>query len=607
MRVVGKVTMYRGTLEFHHPDLQDHVEGEESDKILPIYEETEGLTTRQLSKLIKLCLDDLKDSPEVMREKSPRLIPDKPVFRSQHYAPKVPQLPEPLERLPEWLRKENELMDRYAALQEIHEPHDAKSDLYLLYKSSAQRRIIFDEFFWLELHLASRKAGFKREAAFAFKKDLALAEKLEAQLPFALTNAQKRAFKEITADITQPHPMHRLVQGDVGSGKTLVALLAVMVAKSSGFQSAIMAPTEILAEQHYQNAKRLLEPLDVSVGLLTGSLKSSEKKETLRKLQGGEIDLVVGTHALIQEDVHFEQMGLVIVDEQHRFGVHQRTALKEKGLSPHFLIMTATPIPRTLAMTVYGDLDVSVIDELPAGRSPIQTRVTYESKRPQMMKFLRDQLVKGRQAYIVYPLVEESEKVDLKDALSAHAQIQSEFPDYKVGLLHGKMKPVEKEAVMNDFRAGATHILVSTTVIEVGVDVPNANLMIVEHTERFGLSQLHQLRGRVGRGAHKSYCILMLGYAVSDESRQRANIMESTTDGFKIAEADLEIRGPGEFMGTRQSGLAGFKMANLVRDLQILQDARKAAFAVLQKDPQLENVENQSLRAELRKNEGPLG
>ena len=400
--------------------------------------------------------------------------------------------------------------------------------------------------------------------------------------------------------------MHRLVQGDVGSGKTLVALAASLVAKENGFQTAIMVPTEILAEQHYQNAVKYLEPLGVTIGYLTGSMKTSERNQTYDMLKQGMIDVIVGTHALIQEAVEFKNLGLVVIDEQHRFGVHQRSELKKKGLSPHFLVMTATPIPRTLAMTVYGDLDVSVIDELPPGRSPIVTRVTYDSKRGQVMGFMRDQLKAGRQAYVVYPLVEESEKMDLRDAVGAFKELETMFsPDYRVALLHGKMKPDEKDEVMRGFRAHEFDILVSTTVIEVGVDVPNANLMLIEHAERFGLSQLHQLRGRVGRGQHKSYCVLMLGKAVSDESRERAQIMEQTSDGFKIAEADLAIRGPGEFLGARQSGLPGFKMANLVRDVKILQEARTAAFSVLEKDPNLAKSENAPLRQELVRAHGP--
>jgi len=367
----------------------------------------------------------------------------------------------------------------------------------------------------------------------------------------------------------------------------------------------LMAPTEILAEQHFKNAQKLLQPLGLRVGLLTGKTKTAERKELLQNLAAGETDFLIGTHALIEDEVKFKDLALAIIDEQHRFGVEQRGVLKNKGRSPHFLVMTATPIPRTLAMTVYGDLDVSIIDEMPPGRSPIQTRVIFENKKPAALQFMQEQIEKGRQSYIVYPLVEESEKIDLKDAVSEYENLQAMFPKIKMGLLHGKMKSIEKEEVMNRFRAGELQILVSTTVIEVGVDVPNANIMIIEHAERFGLSQLHQLRGRVGRGVHKSFCIMIMGYAVSEEAKQRTEFMEKTTDGFKIAEFDLEMRGPGEFMGTRQSGLPGFKMANLVRDMAILQEAREAAFEVLRKDAQLKLPDHQSLREELTRTHGP--
>ena len=343
----------------------------------------------------------------------------------------------------------------------------------------------------------------------------------------------------------------------------------------------------------------------MNVGLLTGRTKTSERQALLGKLESGEIQLLIGTHALIEDWVKFKNLALVIVDEQHRFGVQQRGKLKQKSISPHFLVMTATPIPRTLAMTVYGDLEVSVIDEMPPGRSPIQTRAVFENKRPEALKFLGEQILKGRQAYVVYPLVEESEKIDLKNAVEEFEKLKTHFPQFRLGLLHGKMKASEKEQVMDEFRRGEIQILVSTTVIEVGVDVPNANLMMVEHAERFGLSQLHQLRGRVGRGEHKSFCVLIMGNAVSQEARARTRFMEETTDGFKIAEFDLEMRGPGEFLGTRQSGLPGFQMANLVRDVLILQEARKAAFELLEKDPQLLAKENQTLKQELLRAHGP--
>lgn len=574
VRVVGKVTEYRGRIEFHHPDIRDIEPGEEAqDALIPLYTEIEGLATAKIQKLVRVAFAQIEEWPE--------------------------------EALPRWILQKYDLKPRNEALKEIHFPEPQRAQEYASFRSPGQRRIIFDEFFWLELFLASRKVGFQKEGAPQILNKGVKLLALEKSLPFAMTGAQKRVFAEIKADLEKKHPMHRMVQGDVGCGKTLVSFMAALYASESSYQSCLMAPTEILAEQHYKNAKKVLEPQGLRVGLLVGKTKASERKQLLADLLGGTIDLIIGTHALIEDEVQFANLGLVVIDEQHRFGVEQRGVLKAKGQSPHFLVMTATPIPRTLAMTVYGDLDVSIIDEMPPGRSPIQTRVTYESKRPQAMQFMLEQIRKGRQAYVVYPLVEESEKIDLKDAVSEYEKLKAQFPEITFGLLHGKMKPHEKEQVMELFRHQQIQVLVSTTVIEVGVDVPNANIMIIEHAERFGLSQLHQLRGRVGRGEHKSFCILIMGYAVSEEGRQRTEMMEKTSDGFKIAEFDLEMRGPGEFMGTRQSGLSGFKLANLVRDMQILQQAREAAFEVLRKDPKLSYLENKLLREELLREHGP--
>lgn len=574
VRVVGKVTEYRGRIEFHHPDIRDIEPDEETqDALIPLYTEIEGLATAKIMKLVRQALAQLEEWPA--------------------------------EALPKWILEKYQLKARKDALKEIHFPDPAKAAEYAEFKSAAQRRLIFDEFFWLELYLASKKTGFQKEGAPQIRNKGEKLNSLAQSLPFSMTGAQQRVFSEIKADLEKAHPMHRMVQGDVGSGKTLVSFMAAVYVAESGFQSCLMAPTEILAEQHFKNAKKVLEPLGIRLALLVGKTKASEKKQILLDLQSGAVDLIIGTHALIEDDVQFVNLGLVIIDEQHRFGVEQRGVLKNKGKSPHFLVMTATPIPRTLAMTVYGDLDVSIIDEMPPGRSPIQTRAIFESKRPQALQFMLEQLQKGRQAYIVYPLVEESEKIDLKDAVSEFENLQKQFPQIRFGLLHGKMKPDEKDQVMTRFRNQDIQVLVSTTVIEVGVDVPNANIMIIEHAERFGLSQLHQLRGRVGRGEYKSFCVLIMGYAVSEEGRQRTEMMEKTSDGFKIAEFDLEMRGPGEFMGTRQSGLSGFKMANLVRDMQILQQAREAAFEVLRKDPKLSYVENKELREELLREHGP--
>ena len=592
VRVIGRVINYRGRIEFHHPDLQDDAPETyaDDDVIVPIYPETDGITNRQLRKMIQDALAGI--------------------------APHQDQL----ELLPPWMRTSCDLLPRYQALLNAHRPSKDSGPELAEFKTPAHRRLIFEEFFWLELWLASRKQEVSREVGIKMRRDLKLVNALRARLPFELTGAQERAFQEILNDLCDPeptgpkhsihpippiHPMHRLVQGDVGSGKTMVALMSALVAIASGYQATLMVPTEILAEQHDQTARRLLEPLGLKVGLLTGSLKARERAQALALLERGEIHLLIGTHALIEDTVQFKDLGLVIIDEQHRFGVQQRARLKNKGSSPHFLIMTATPIPRTLAMTVYGDLDVSVIDELPKGRSPIQTRVGFESNRGKMLEFVRAQITKGRQAYFVYPLVEESEKIDLKNAVTAFDELRQHFPEYQLGLLHGRMKPDEKDQVMRRFRAGEFQILVATTVIEVGVDVPNANVMVIEHSERFGLSQLHQLRGRVGRGEHKSFCLLMLGYAVSEEARDRVKIMEESTDGFVIAERDLELRGPGEFLGARQSGLPGFKLANLVRDARILQAARDAAFEVFRRDPSLRLTEHAALRRELLRAHGP--
>ncbi len=565
VRVIGKVTQYRGVLEFHHPDIHPlGVEEEDENALIPIYTEIEGLSSAKIARLIKSGLGQV-----------------------------VP------EYLPPWILQKHSLLGLNQALHEVHLPPPEQGDQFLKFTAPAQRRVIFDEFFMVEVNLAMKKAGIEKEKSTPVVSTGKWSEKLRSGLPFELTAAQLRAFDEIKSDLQKAHPMHRLVQGDVGSGKTLVALMAAAFAAEGGVQTALMVPTEILAEQHFRNSEKFLAPLGMKVAFLTSQTKTKERNQILEDLKAGAIHLLIGTHALIQDDVEFKSLGLVIVDEQHRFGVEQRNKLKHKGMAPHFLVMTATPIPRTLAMTVYGDLDVSIIDELPKGRQPIVTRKTFQSKRDLVMAFVREHVQKGRQAYIVYPLIEESETLDLKNALEEYEKVREDFKDFKVGLLHGRMKAQEKDEVMNAFRRGEIHILVSTTVIEVGVDVPNANIMVIEHAERFGLSQLHQLRGRVGRGEFKSFCILVLGYALSEEATQRAEIMERTSDGFKIAEADLEMRGPGEFLGTRQSGLPGFKMANLVRDVRVLQDARAAAFELIARDPLLSKPENVGIRARL--------
>jgi ATP-dependent DNA helicase RecG len=446
-------------------------------------------------------------------------------------------------------------------------------------RSPAHQRLIFEELFWVSLRIAIRRGErIKEPKGAAIKIDAAMKLRIGSVLPFKLTDAQRKVVRELFRDMRADAPMNRLLQGDVGSGKTIVALIAMLAAMENGYQTALMVPTEILAEQHARNIKRILAKSPYRVELLSGSLKPADKKLLRRSIAAGAVHASIGTHALIQEDVSFKNLGLVVIDEQHRFGVMQRAELRERGMNPDVLVMTATPIPRSLAMTVYGDLDVSIIDELPPGRTPIETKVFGEEGRQEVKKLIAREVRAGRQVYVVYPLVEESEKMDLRDATKRYEYLRDRvFPKFSVGLLHGRMKPEEKEEVMRRFITGEIQILVSTTVIEVGVDVPNASVMIVEHAERFGLSQLHQLRGRVGRGAEQSYCLLLASDKQTEVARERLGIMEETNDGFKIAEKDLQIRGPGEVMGTRQAGLPEFRVANLIRDLEILQLARKEA------------------------------
>lgn len=575
VKVVGQVSYYKNQAEFHHPDIYPFKEEEEDqqDALIPVYTEMEKVSQNKIRKIIATAFSALKQDAEFTN----------------------------LDPLPQWLREENNLIGKMEALEKIHQPSQEEVEKYLTFRSPAQRRLIFDDFFFLQLYMGMKRVGLKKEQTYSMKACSTLSEKLKKALSFSLTSAQERVLKEVSEDMEQEYPMHRLVQGDVGCGKTIVALLACCSVIENGFQCAIMAPTEILAEQHYRNAQKLLEPLGIKVALLTGKTRAKPKREILEKLVSGYTSLCIGTHALIQESVQFKKLGFVIVDEQHRFGVHQRGLLKEKGKQPHFLVMTATPIPRSLAMTLYGDLDASVIDEMPKGRKPVVTKKTYSSQREKVWVFLESEIQKGRQAYVVYPLVEESEKIDLKNAVEEYEKLQKRFPDFKLGLIHGRLSFSEKQEVMSEFLKGEVQILVSTTVIEVGVDVPNASMMIVEHAERFGLSQLHQLRGRVGRGEYKSYCVLILSGGFSEESLSRLSIMEKTSDGFKIAEADLEIRGPGEFLGTRQAGLPEFRVASLVRDGRLLQQAKESAIKLIKKDPQLSQLEHQLVKKQMEK------
>ncbi|HJP91154.1 MAG TPA: ATP-dependent DNA helicase RecG [Pyrinomonadaceae bacterium] len=491
------------------------------------------------------------------------------------------------ETLPPDLRQRAQLIGRAQALREIHFPTQSASMIdYELSRSPAHVRMIFEDFFWITFAIGVKRGQRVKESKEApVRIDKAVKDAIASVMPFKLTRAQRKVTADIFNDMQSTAPMNRLLQGDVGSGKTIVAVIAMIAAMENRTQTALMAPTEILAEQHARSIKRLLARTPYRVELLTGSLRAAEKRRLQTALREGEINAVIGTQALIQEAVAFANLGLAVIDEQHRFGVMQRAELRERGLNPDVLVMTATPIPRSLAMTVYGDLDVSVIDELPPGRTPIETMVFGEDQRQEVKRLISREVKAGRQVYVVYPLIEGSEKTDLKDATRRYEYLRDTvFPKLSVGLLHGKMKAAEKERVMNAFVAGEIKILVSTTVIEVGVDVPNASVMIVEHAERFGLSQLHQLRGRVGRGAEKSYCVLLTSDKKTVNAEERLGIMAKTSNGFVIAEKDLELRGPGELLGTKQSGLPEFRIANLVRDQELLEQAKREAEFYLGKE-----------------------
>jgi ATP-dependent DNA helicase RecG len=489
--------------------------------------------------------------------------------------------PQLQDALPDWLRRQHGLIGLGDALRQFHFP-TTMDDV-----DTARRRLVFDELLELQLALQLKRKHRAERSSLQGARRGELIERFLKQLPFRLTGAQSRVVDEIMVDLAAPEAMNRLVQGDVGSGKTVVAVVALLAAIQAGTQGALMAPTEILAEQHFQKVQGWLEPLGLRTALLLGSMKRSERKQIIGELALGTIDLVVGTHALIVDDVQFRQLGLIVIDEQHRFGVKQRAILRAKGQFPEILTMTATPIPRTLALALHGDLDVSTIDELPPGREPVQTELITARGRKKVWESVRLEIAKGRQAYVVFPLIEESEKLDVKAATEEAEKLANDvFPEYRIGLLHGQMDSASKDAVMGRFVAGEVQILVSTTVIEVGVDVPNATVMVIENAERFGLAQLHQLRGRVGRGGGKSYCYLMAD-KLTEVGKQRLGIMTQTNDGFIIAEQDLRLRGPGEFLGTRQSGLPDLILADLVNDTATLEAARAAALALVQADPEL--------------------
>jgi ATP-dependent DNA helicase RecG len=553
----GKVEYdsYSGELSMLHPEFEILPEDEEEDaslhtgRIVPIYEAAGKITTRVFRTLVNRVLSALKP------------------------------LPDPL---PEGFRSQLKLPDLWSAIQRLHFP-PAGEDLRLLneFRSQAQFRLIFEEFFWLECGLALKHNTARMQPGIAFQLTARVREQVKRMLPFKPTGAQKRVLGEIARDMESPAPMNRLLQGDVGSGKTLVAAESAIIAIENGHQVALLAPTEILATQHYFYFRDLFRKLGYTVALLTGSNTQKEKAQFKRALQEGLVQFAVGTHALIEGNVEFRKLGLAIVDEQHRFGVMQRLKLIEKGAHPDVLVLTATPIPRTLALTLYGDLDVSVIDELPPGRKRIATRHATEDQIEQVWSFVKRQVEEGRQAYVVYPVIEESEAQAVKAAVKMYQHLAVEvFPQFRIGLMHGRLTPAEKESAMERFKAGETQVLVSTTVIEVGIDVPNATVMVIEEAERFGLSQLHQLRGRVGRGAAQSYCVLVTG-KLNDIGRERIRTLVDSGDGFHIAEMDLKLRGPGEFFGTRQSGLPTLRIANILRDSEILEIARREAATLL--------------------------
>jgi ATP-dependent DNA helicase RecG len=576
--VTGKTSFYRERPQIVHPEIRKAEAFEEDDlnyrRIIPIYPRIEGISEGHFLRIMQ----------RVVEGASGRTV----------------------ETIPTTVRSGRMLLGAAQAVREIHfPPDDSEMEGLETTRSAPRRRLAYEEYFFLQLGLALRKSRSESVPGIAFSVEGDAAELLRGIVPFELTAAQKRVIREIAADMARPSPMNRLLQGDVGSGKTAVAFAAMIAAVKNGFQSAMLAPTEILAAQHLGSISRYAEGarlagLNLRVALLTASTKSSERTEILRRAAGGDLDIVVGTHAVLEDRVEFKSLGLAVIDEQHRFGVMQRAAIRRKGRSPDVLVMTATPIPRTLALSLYGDLDLSVIDELPPGRTPILTKVFFDGQQQKCFDMMEREIRSGRQCYVVYPLVEESEKSDLKDATRMSEEFRTRiFPHRRIGLLHGRMRDDEKSAVMSQFKSGTLDILVSTTVIEVGVDVPNASVMVVEHAERFGLSQLHQLRGRVGRGAARSYCLLVARYNRSEDAERRLRMMEKTSDGFAIAEEDLDIRGPGEFTGVRQSGLPDLMMTGLRLDSQLLSIAREDAFALVRRDPGLSKPENRGIREQV--------
>ena len=569
--IFGKCTSFGATFNMAHPEIELMTEHEKSlrSAMQPVYPSTETLVNRGISnRVINKMMQQLFQETQAKFS----------------------------ETMPDYLTAELKLIPKNAALFNIHFPKSADA------LAKAQFRLKFEELFYIQLQLITKNLIRKHKIkGHPFTKvGNYFNDFYQNHLPFELTNAQKRVVKEIRIDMGSNAQMNRLLQGDVGSGKTIVALMSMLIALDNGFQSCLMAPTEILANQHFNGLSELAKELNINIKILTGSTKTAARKIIHEELENGSLHILIGTHALLEDKVQFKNLGLAVIDEQHRFGVEQRSKLwKKNEIPPHVLVMTATPIPRTLAMSLYGDLDISVIDELPPGRKPIQTVHRFDSNRLKVWKFIRDEIALGRQIYIVYPLIQESEKMDFKDLMDGYESISRDFPlpQYSISILHGKMKPADKDTEMNRFAEGKTNIMVATTVIEVGVNIPNSSVMIIESAERFGLSQLHQLRGRVGRGAEQSYCILMTSHKLSADSKTRMETMVSTNDGFEIAEVDLKLRGPGDLMGTQQSGVLNLQIADIVRDRAILILARNYALKILKDDAPMQKPENAILRA----------
>ncbi len=573
----GKVTTnkYLGVgLEMVHPDVEIiEDEGETpgfSGQIIPVYPSTEGLNQKNLRQVMSNVVEK--------------------------YTPLLEEF------IPEDILSRNNLPNRRHAFEHTHYPPPEQSLKELeTFRAPGQRRLIFEELFLLQLSLAlKRQLKESEDKGVSFKTRGPLIQQFVKHLPFELTGAQKKVLGSIMDDLELEKPMNRLLHGDVGSGKTMVALITLLTAIDNGFQGTLMAPTELLAEQHFNGLKPFCDKLGIRIGLASSALTQKERSALRSDLESGAIQLAVGTHSLIQKDVNFKQLGLVVIDEQHRFGVLQREALGKKGFQPHILVMTATPIPRSLAMTLYGDMDVCKLDEMPPGRQPITTRKFYENRREEAYKQIDGEIKKGRQAYIVCPLIDESEKVDLHNATEVFDELSRQYPGWRMGLLHGRIKNDQRQKMMQDFKNGELQVLVATTVIEVGIDVPNATTILIEHAERFGLAQLHQLRGRVGRGQFASHCLLVAHHPISPEAKQRLDAMVKSQDGFLIAEEDLNIRGPGDFMGTRQSGLPLLRIANLIRDAEFISIARKEAFGIIKDDPTLSSPEHAKLKQALR-------